>query len=451
MHVNPSIFRAYDIRGEFPTEIDAKSVYLIARAFAEFLGGNNTKRELTVVVSADGRPSSGELKKAVIEGLLDEGVRIIDVGLTTTPLHYYCIAKEEADGGIMVTASHTPFHINGLKLSKKNAEPISEGMDIVKRIAERSIFTTKKPHVDVVQKSGMHEYLEYLLSHVDLSKTNKMKVVIDAGGGMASMLLPRLAKMLPCDVVLLNTDLYFDIAHGALDPMQEKNLAELKNAVIAENADFGVAFDPDSDRSGFVTKNARFFRSDYMGAFFARELLSREPGAGIVYDVRASRIFPETIVASGGKALLSRVGHRFIKELMKKENARFAAELSGHFYFRETQFCDSDFLPFLYFLEFISKTKKTADELLDDFQIYPSSGEISFTLEKKEALLENIAAHFKDAREIQWIDGISIYYDDWWANVRQSNTEPLVRLNVEARSKELLDGKVAELTRLITA
>jgi phosphomannomutase len=188
-----------------------------------------------------------------------------------------------------------------------------------------------------------------------------------------------------------------------------------------------------------------------VGSFFAREFAKTEPNVPIIYDVRASSVFRETIEKSGGRPILSRVGHRFIKELMRKENARFAAESSGHFYFRDFFFCDSDFLPFLYFLQFLSQTEKTSDDILSEFDKYPISGELNFKVEKKEGLLENIAAHFKDARETQWIDGLSVFYDDWWANIRSSNTESYVRLNVEARTKELLDAKVAELKTLITS
>ncbi|MEK7151019.1 MAG: phosphomannomutase/phosphoglucomutase [Patescibacteria group bacterium] len=450
MHVNPEIFKAYDVRGDFPEQLNAKAAYLIARAFAEFTRGNNPARALKFIVSSDARPSSPELKKAVIEGLLDEGAQIIDLGLTTTPFHYYAVVKEEADGGIMVTASHNPFRMNGLKLSKKGAEPLGHGMSVVKSIAERGIFDGKKPHREVVEKSLVHEYIDFLISKVDLSKAKDLKIVLDAGGGMATTLLPSLIKRLPCKVVLVNHDLVFDIAHESLNPSKEEHLATLKNTVIEENADFGVAFDPDSDRSGFVTHNARFFRADYIGSFFAQEFAKSEPNVPVIYDVRASSMFPESIRATGGKPILSRVGHRFIKELMRKENARFAAESSGHFYFRDFFFCDSDFLPMLYFLQFLSQTTKTSDEILDAFDVYPLSGELNFKVQKKDGLLENIAGHFKDARETQWIDGLSIYYDTWWANIRQSNTEPFVRLNVEARTKELLQEKIAELKALIT-
>lgn len=455
MHVNPEIFKAYDIRGDFPEDINPKTVYLITRAFAQFLRSNNPKKSLKVVVASDVRPSSPELRKAVIEGLLEEAVEVIDMNFSTTPYHYYAVIQEQADGGIMVTASHNPFRSNGLKLSKAGAEPIGDGMEVVGSIARRGIFEKSKKgkeYDSVTTRSYQREYVDFLLSRVNLSKAAGLVVVADAGGGMTSLLLPILAKRLPCRMILLNTDLYFDVSKNPLNPSHEEHLAALKNAVIEHNADFGVAFDPDGDRSGFVTHNARFFRPDYMGAFLAREFLKQHPNEAIIYDVRSSSVFRETITAGGGRAIESRVGHRFIKELMKKENAFFAAELSGHFYFRDFYSMDSDFLSFLYFLQFLSESGKTSDELLEEFEIYPSSGELSFPYAGDEtAILQKIASHFSDAKETRWVDDLSIYYDDWWANIRNSNTESkaILRIDVEARTKEVLDQKVSEIKALI--
>ncbi len=451
MYVNPSIFRAYDIRGEFPDEINAKAAYTIARAYAEFLRAKDSKsRPLTIVIAEDGRPSSPELKKAVLQGLLEEGMTVVDMGFSTTPFHYFAVIKAEADAGIMVTASHNPQRMNGLKLSRRGAEPLGEGMEVVKNIARRGIFQTKSPHPGtVITQSLAREYIQFLLSKVDLSSAAGFTVAFDVGGGMASVLLPLLIKKLPCETIILNEEMTYASAFKSLNPSKEEDLATLKNAVLEKRADFGVALDQDGDRSGFVTRNARFFRSDYVAAYFAREFLKRAPGSAVIHDVRSSSIFRETVVASGGRAIESRVGHSFIKALMRKEDAVFAAELSGHFYFKDFFYLDSDFLPVLYFLEFLSKAGKTSDELLEQFEVYPSSGELSFKIEEKPSLLEQIAARFHDARETKWIDGLSVLYDDWWANIRPSNTESFVRLNVEARTDELLAKKVEELKKLI--
>ncbi len=452
MYVNLDIFKAYDVRGRFPEEINAKSAYIISRAFIEFIRSNlpaGGKSRLRVVVGSDARPSSPELKRAVIEGLLDEGVSVIDMGYATSPFHYYSVFAEDADGGIMVTASHNAYQDNGLKFTRKGGESIGDGFDIMKNISKRGIFAKQSVRGEIMEKNLHREYIDFLFSQVDLSRAGDMHVVVDAGGGMTTLLLQQLVKRLPCKMTIINGDLFFDLAHPPLNPIKEESLATLKNTVLEKSADFGVAFDADGDRSGFVTRNARYFRADYVGAFFAREFLKKYPGAAIVYDVRASSIFRETILQSGGRALESRVGHRFIKDLMRKEQVLFAAELSGHFYFQNADFMDSDFLPLLYFLQFVSQLNADSDAILTDFEVYPSSGEMNFEIKRKEGLLENIAGHFKDARETKWLDGLSIYYDDWWANIRMSNTEPLVRLNVEARTPERLKEKIAEIKTLL--
>ena len=448
MYVNLDIFKAYDVRGRFPEEINAKAAYIIARAFIELIRGKN-KNRLRVVVASDARTSSPELKKAVIEGLLDEGVSVIDQGYATTPFHYYSVFALEADGGIMVTASHNSYQDNGLKFTRKAGEPMGDGLEIMKNISRRGIFTKHDGRGEVVEQNLHREYIDFLISRVDLSKAGDMHIILDAGGGMASLLLPQLVKKLPCKTTIINGDLFFDLRHEPLNPIKEESLATLKNTVLEHRADLGVAFDADGDRSGFVTQNARYFRSDYVGAFLARELLKLHAGAAVVHDIRSSSIFRETIIANGGRPLESRVGHRFIKELMRKEGAIFAAEQSGHFYFQDIGYVDSDFLPFLMFLQFVAESRKDADTILSEFDVYPSSGEVNFKVKSKEGLLENIAHHFKDARETKWTDGLSLYYDDWWANIRMSNTEPLVRLNVEARTSEILKAKVAELKGLL--
>jgi len=440
MHVNPEIFKGYDVRGFFPEEIDAQGAYIIARAFVEYIRGKK-KGQLKVLVGSDARPSSPELKKAIIDGLLDDGVLVIDQGLTTTPFHYYLVRDKQCDGGLMVTASHNPYRYNGIK---------DEAIAIIREIARRGIFQKNVERGRVVEEMPTRQYIEKLVSLVDLSKARALKVVCDAGGGMASLFLDKIARVVPFSMAVINSDLFFDANHAPLNPVKEECLASLKNKVIETRADCGVAFDPDGDRSGFVTGNARYLRGDYVGAFFAREILKQNPGAAVIYDIRASSIFRETIQSSGGRALESRVGHRFIKQLMRQENAVFAAEFSGHFYFRETYNMDSDFLPMLTFIQYLSQSDKTADGILDEFALYPSSGEINFKVEDTKNILERIAAYYSDARETKWLDGFTVYYDDWWANIRMSNTEPLVRLNVEARTRELLDTKVMEIKKLLS-
>ncbi|MDA1335091.1 MAG: phosphomannomutase/phosphoglucomutase [bacterium] len=449
MYVNPDIFKAYDIRGIFPEQINGKIAYIIARAFADYIRNANRGEDPRIVVGSDERSSSPELKKATLEGLLDSGVNVIDQGLTTTPFHYFTVRHEEADGGMMITASHNPFRMNGFKLSKSGAEPVGDDMEIIKKTARRGIFEARTHRGEIVERSNHREYYDFLLSQVNLEDTRDLKVVFDTGGGMVSLLLPNLLKRIPSKSQIINMNMSLSPSRAPLNPIIEESLAELKNEVIEKKADLGVAFDPDGDRVGFVTNNARFFRPDYVAALFARELLKTNHKAKVVYDVRSSSIFNETVEAYGGTAIMSRVGHRFIKEIMRKEKALFAAELSGHYYFESTEYSDSGFLPVLYFLQFLAASKKTSDELLNEFAVYPSSGELSFNVDKAEGMLENIAGHFHDAKATLWVDGVSVYYDDWWANVRLSNTENLVRLNVEARTIEVVQKRVEEFKKLI--
>lgn len=454
MYVNPEVFKAYDIRGNFPDDINAKSAYVIARAFIEYLRSRRKgAKPLEIVLSHDGRPSSPEIKKGVMDALLEEGVTIYDMGFSTSPFHYYSVIQIQADGGIMVTASHNPQRMNGLKLSRAHAEPLGDEMEIVKNIAHRGIFEKYSGRKGVVvARPLVREYVNFLIAQVDLSQASHMKVVLDGGGGMAGILLPLLVKKLPCETIVINKDMTYASAYTSLNPSKEEDLADLKNTVVREHAHFGVAFDADSDRSGFVTHNARFFRADYCAAYFAREFLARSPGATMIYDVRSSNIFRETIIAKGGRAVESRVGHSFIKALMREHDALFAAELSGHFYFKSCYSMDSDFLSFLYFLQFLSQSSQTSDEILQEFERYPSSGELSFKISARarEHILEKIAGEFPDAKDTRWVDGLSLYYDDWWANIRLSNTENCVRLNVEAREKKVLEKKIRDIETLLT-
>ncbi len=451
MYVNLGIFKAYDIRGEYPSEINAKTAYIIARAFAEYLRGEfKEARPMRVVVSSDARQSSPDLKKGVMEGLLDEGVEVIDMSQSTSPFHYFAVVHEGADGGMMVTASHIPYRLNGFKFTKKDGEPIgSRGLEIIKNISKRGIFNKVVKRGTSLAHVPYREYIDFLFKQVDVSLAKNMHIVIDAGGGMAGSLLPHIVRRLPCKVTVLHGDVAFDMAHDPLNPMNEIHLADLKNAVVAHNADFGVAFDPDADRSGFVTHNARFFRADYMGVYIASSLLKKNPGAAVIYDVRSSGILRETVENAGGKAIVSRVGHTFIKSAMRENNAIFAAELSGHFYFKDFHSMDSDFLPMLYFLQLLAESGKSSDAILGEFEKYASSGEVNFKVVLREHLLEKIAAHFADAKAVSWLDGLSIYYDNWWANVRPSNTEPYVRLNVEARDRAVLNQKLEEFKKFL--
>src|SRR3989344_6822950 len=391
------IFRAYDIRGIYPAEINENAAYKIARAFSRYLRiGIKEKENLKIVISADARKSSPALKEAFLEGLLDEGAEIIDAELTTTPMHYFILNKAEADGGAMITASHNPYEFNGMKLSKKGAVSIGagSGMEEIKNDAIRGIFQNSSGGTKskITKKDFSTEYIEFLAGHFPNLKSYITKLV--AG---------------------------------------EK---------ISE-----ISFDFDGDRVMFRDENGKTVPGDIITALLARKYA--KPGEKIVYDLRSSRAVKEEIEMAGGVAIESRVGHSFIKALMKKENAAFGGELSGHYYFRDFFYSDSGVFAALAVLDLLRTAKKSLSELVKPLMRYFKSEEINFKIKDKEKIMDKIAAHFLDAKA-SYLDGIKIEYPDWWFSLRPSNTEDLLRLNIEASTLELLEEKKKILSDLIT-
>ena len=392
------IFRAYDIRGKYPEEINEDAAYKIARAFARYLKlGVKEKENLKIVVSADARESSPALKEAFMDGLLDEGAEIIDTGLTTTPMHYFILNKTETDGGAMITASHNPAEFNGVKLSKKGAASIGEraGMEEIKNDSLRGIFQNSKNRGSIVKKDFSGEYTEFLTGYFPRLKSYIAKFV--AGEKMP-----------------------------------------------------GESFDFDGDRVMFRDESGKAVPGDKITALLAQKYA--KPGEKIIYDIPSSRTVKEEIEAAGGIAIESRVGHSFIKALMKKENAVFGGELSGHYYFRDFFYSDSGIFTVLAVLDLMRVAKKPLSELIKPLARYYKSEEINFRPKADQSgadeFLDKIASHFPDAK-ISYLDGIKIEYADWWFNLRSSNTEDLLRLNIEANTPELLEEKKKFLSVLI--
>ena len=397
------IFRAYDIRGRYPEEINEDSAYKIARAFARYLKLSNMEgRILKVVISADARESSPALKEAFLEGLSDEGAEIIDAGITTTPMHYFIVNKMDADGGAMITASHNPPEFNGIKLSKKGAVSIGSGagLEEIKNDAIRGIFQNSdgKTKGKVTKKDFFGEYIEFLNGCFPHLKSYIAKLV--AG------------KKVP-----------------------------------------GLSFDFDGDRVLFRDESGKAVPGDIITALLAQKYA--EPGEKIVCDLRSSRAVKEEVEAKGGVAIESRVGHSFIKALMKKENAVFGGELSGHYYFRDFFYSDSGIFAALAVLDLIKTAQKSLSELVRPLMRHFKSEEINFEVKDKEKILDKVAAYFTDlpagrqAPKISYLDGIKVEYPDWWFNLRPSNTEDFLRLNIEASTPELLEEKRRILSDLI--
>lgn len=458
MNINPSIFKAYDIRGVYPDELTPEAAYRIGRSFGQYIWITvlNKERNPLIAVSTDARVSSPELKQELVRGLLDEKCHVIDCRLSTTPLHYFAINHLKADGGVMVTASHNPAQYNGFKLSRRGAESIGEGsgMEEIRNTALRGIFPVPKEKGSVEEGNLQIAYLDYICSLVDVSKITKMRVVFDMGNGMVGALLPKLLERLALQATLLYGDVDMTFPNHEANPLKEETLEILKKTVLQQKANLGIAFDGDGDRVRFVTENGFAVPGDITAALFAKHLLknsgSLASGINLVYTINSSRVVRETIEENGGIAVESRVGHALIKKIMREKDARFGGEVSGHFYWHDFFFAESALLSTLRMLILLSESGKPFDELVQPFLRYASFGEINFTVADKEKTLDAVAAHYRDAKELKYVDGISVVYDDFWFNVRSSNTEPLIRITMEAKEKDVLDARLQEIIGLIS-
>lgn len=446
MHVTPGMFKAYDIRGIYPTELNEASAYAIGRAFATLLKVD------TVIVGRDMRLSGPQLFDAVTRGLLDQGTDVINVGMVSTDQFYFaCATLNQA--GMMVTASHNPAQYNGFKMVKKMPYLLSgaEGIQDLRRIIETDAFARPSRRGNMTDKDLSEDFVNYVLGLIDVNALAPLKVIADTGNGMVGPILKRVYERLP-SVTL--TGMYLDpdgsLPNHGLDPLQPENRAELQRRVPGEGADVGFAFDGDGDRFFTIDDRGEFVSGDFMTALMGQYFLEKYPGANILYDVRASWAVPDLISAAGGVPLMERVGHAFIKARMAKENAVFAGEVTGHYYFKDFFFADSGIIPSLVILEMLSKKKARLSDLLKPLEAtYFISGEINTRISGEvKAKMQELAETFKDGK-VEWFDGVSVTYPDWHFNVRPSNTEPLLRLNLEAKSKALMEEKRDQILTLI--
>jgi len=436
------VFKAYDIRGVYPDQLDEKLAEMIGAATARFLEPGS------LVVSRDMRPSSESLASAVIRGVLTTGCDVLDAGLISTDANYFAIAYYRQGGGIQVTASHNPPEYNGFKISREQAIPLSydTGLANVERIALGPPMRPSERRGKVEQKDILHDWKEHVLGFV--RRMEPLHVAIDAANGMAGKMLPPVLADLPIRV----TELYFDLdgtfPNHEPNPLKPENLRDLQKAVLDKGADLGVAFDGDADRCIFVDDQGQAVSSDLITALLAARLLQRHKNAAVVYDIRSSRVVAEEIRKHGGIPVRERVGHSFMKATMRQRNAVFGGELSGHFYWRENFYADSGVITMIEVLNTISQERKPLSELLKPLRRYCATGEINFDVEDKAAKLMERARAFKDGRQ-DTMDGLTVEYDDWWFNVRPSNTEPKLRLNLEAATPELMEAKKAAVVRII--
>jgi phosphomannomutase len=445
MQVNPSIFKAYDIRGIYPTDLNEEIAYAIGRAFATFL------QPETVVVGHDMRLSGPSIFEAVTNGLRDQGVNVINIGLVSTDQYYYACAKYDMPG-MMVTASHNPKAYNGFKMVKQMPYLLSgdAGIMDLRRIVENDEFAPKVEQRGTIEQVDLlDEFVDALLKLIDVSVIKPLKVIADTGNGVVGPALQKLYAKLPVQL----TPMYFEpdgnLPNHGLDPLQPENRAELQQRVKDEGADVGFAFDGDGDRFFVIDDRGEFVPGDFFTALMAQYMLGKFPGEKIVYDVRASWAVPDLIKAAGGTPLVERVGHAFIKRRMADENVLFAGEVTGHYYFRDFTFADSGMIPSIMLLELLSTSGKKLSELLAPIEAkYFVSGEINSTVPDAQAKMQQLAERYSDGK-IEHIDGVSVSYPDWHFNVRASNTEPLLRLNLEALDRAKMEEKRDEVLALI--
>jgi len=449
--INEGVFKAYDLRGIYPTEIDEDFAYKLGRAYATFVLEKNSSAK-NIVLSSDMRLSSPSLKTEVERGLLDSGMNVIDIGMSSTPTFYFAVAYYGYDAGIQVSASHNPREWNGFKMVLAGGFPVSKNSGIMRikdiMISGSFVESTEKGTI-FKEEDVLEDLANEQLANIDLGKIKKFKIVIDPASAMGSLDMEAFFKKIPGEIVKINFSLDGNFPSHEADPMKEENIALLKEEVIKNKADFGIAIDGDADRYFFVDEKGELLGPEILHAIMAQIELINSPGEPVCYDVRSGKSPLDAIVALKGDPILTPVGHSLIKEIMIENDAVFGGESSGHYYFREHYGTfEMPMILLFKFLQFLSSEEKPFSEMVASYKKYFPSGEINRKVDDQKAVLERVKEKYKDGR-ITEIDGISVEYPDFWFNVRTSNTEPLVRLNMESKSKELTDKKVKELLAVI--
>tara|TARA_B110000967_G_scaffold209010_1_gene263282 strand:+ start:1569 stop:2930 length:1362 start_codon:yes stop_codon:yes gene_type:complete len=446
-------FKAYDIRGQLGEELNEAIAYRIGRAYAQFL---NAKR---VVIGGDIRLSSEPLKQALARGLLDSGTDVLDLGMTGTEEVYFASFHLDVDGGIEVTASHNPINFNGMKLVGRGARPISgdTGLNEIQRLAEENNFSAPTKRGRLEQYSTQSNYITHILSYINLSNIRPLKLVVNAGNGSAGHVIDAIEEKLeqaqvPVEFVKIYHSPDGKFPNGIPNPLLPENREVTAQAVLKHKADFGIAWDGDFDRCFLFDEKGEFIEGYYIVGLLAESFLAKNPGEKIIHDPRLTWNTIDIVKRAGGIPIQSKTGHAFIKERMRIENAIYGGEMSAHHYFRDFGYCDSGMIPWLLVVELISVKKKRLSELVDErIDAYPCSGEINTTVKNAEATLMKVREYFSEYNPtVDFTDGVSLDFDSWRANIRTSNTEPLLRLNVETKAnRKLLSKKVQEISRIL--
>lgn len=453
IEMNKEIFKAYDIRGIYPDDLDEELIYKIGRAYADMLKEETKKDKVTFVVGRDMRLSSPQLTKELIRGITDQGVNVINIGLASTPTFYYGVSILDADGGMQVSASHNPKEYNGIKLVKSRAFPVGfdTGIEeILNRVIADDFVKSEKKGLISKNNEILDKHVEYALSSTDIDRIKPLKVVADAANSMGAPYLEKLFEKLPGELIKMNFELDGTFPAHEADPYKEENIVDLKKRVLAEGADLGIATDGDGDRIFFIDDTGELVDPAIIRGMLSKIVLEKNQGATICYDIRPGRITRDMIVENGGKPCVTRVGHSLIKAKGIEEGAKFAGESSGHFFFdTKYGFFETPDLVTLKMLAEISKEDKKFSEIIKPLQRYYHSGEINSEVEDKEGVMKKLVKIYKDAKDISLLDGVTIEFDDFWFNVRPSNTEPKLRLNLEAISRDIMEEKRDEILKVI--
>ncbi|WNJ96501.1 phosphomannomutase CpsG [Vibrio ruber] len=455
---NLTCFKAYDIRGRLGDELNSNIAYRIGRAYGQFLTQNTTERK-TVVVGGDIRLTSEELKLALADGLMDSGVDVLDIGLSGTEEIYFATFHLKVDGGIEVTASHNPIDYNGMKLVREGARPISgdTGLREIQVLAEGNVFISVSPKGSYKKISILDEYVDHLIGYIQPENIKPMKLVVNSGNGAAGHVIDAVEKRfnalnVPIEFVKVHHEANGNFPNGIPNPLLPECRADTSNAVKAHKADLGIAFDGDFDRCFLFDENGEFIEGYYIVGILAEAFLQKEPGAKIIHDPRLTWNTIDIVTKAGGVPVMSKTGHAFIKERMRSEDAIYGGEMSAHHYFRDFSYCDSGMIPWLLVTELLSlkdiKLSLLVNERMDS---YPCSGELNYKVSDSRKIITDIEDKYSNiSKNTDRTDGLSIEMNDWRLNIRTSNTEPVLRLNIETRNNiKLVKDKVLEIEEII--
>lgn len=445
--VNAGIFKAYDIRGIFPTDLDENIAYRIGNAYAQYVKPSN------VVVGGDMRVGTPSVKQGLINGLADAGVDVTDVGMISTDMIYFAVGKYGFAGGITVTASHNPKEWIGMKMVREEAIPLSgdTGIPVIRDLVVEGKLVKAEKRGEVTTKDIYAEFVEHVLGFIEKDSIKPLKVVIDTANGMGSALVEPVFKHFPCEVIPMYFEIDGTFPNHEANPLLEENTVDIRKKVLEVGADLGIAFDGDADRCFFIDDKGEFVAGDFVTALLSRAVVTKNPGGSVLYDVRASWAVKDLVEAAGGKAFMNRVGHAFFKQRMRDEGGLFGGEVSGHYYYKNHWNCDSGIIPAIVVLEMLSKEGKKLSEIIAELkEKYFITGEINSKVEDVQGRIDALKEKYADGN-MYFMDGISVEYKDWHFNVRPSNTEPLLRLNLEAMDEQTMKEKRDEVLAIIRA